>query len=86
VPSYYAHIDACMAEHHISRDQQVLGIALDGLGMGDNGELWGGEFLLAGYTRYQKLGGFQLIPMPGGAQAMREPWPTCCNCPTATVS
>jgi hydrogenase maturation protein HypF len=63
-----------MAEHHISRDQQVLGIALDGLGMGDNGELWGGEFLLADYTGYQKLGGFQPVPMPGGAQAMREPW------------
>ncbi|MEJ2425408.1 MAG: carbamoyltransferase HypF [Candidatus Thiodiazotropha sp.] len=74
VQHHHAHIAACMAEHHITREQQVLGIALDGLGMGDNGELWGGEFLLADYTGYQKLGGFQPVPMPGGAQAMREPW------------
>lgn len=71
---HHAHIVACMAEYGVPREQQVLGVALDGLGMGDNGELWGGEFLLASYADYQKLGGFQPVAMLGGAQAMREPW------------
>ncbi len=42
--------------------------------MGEDGQLWGGEFLLAGYGNHQRLGGFQPVAMPGGAQAMREPW------------
>ncbi len=74
VQHHHAHIVACMAEHHLPQDQQVLGVALDGLGMGEAGELWGGEFLLTGYSDYKKLGGFQPIAMLGGAQAMREPW------------
>jgi len=74
VQHHHAHIAACMAEHGLPQNKPVLGIALDGLGMGENGELWGGEFLLAGYTEYEKLGGFQPVAMPGGIQAMREPW------------
>ena len=52
----------------------VLGIALDGLGYSDNGELWGGEFLLADYRGYQRLACFQTIAMPGGSRAIIEPW------------
>jgi len=74
VQHHHAHIAACMAEHGVPRHAQVLGVALDGLGMGEDGQLWGGEFLLAGYAGYHRLGGFQPVAMPGGAQAMREPW------------
>ncbi len=74
VQHHHAHIAACMAEHGVLPEQRVLGVALDGLGMGENGELWGGEFLLCGYNRCEKLGGFQPVAMPGGAQAMYEPW------------
>ena len=52
----------------------VLGIVLDGLGWGDDGTMWGGEFLLADYRGYQRLGAFKPVAMPGGAQAVREPW------------
>ena len=52
----------------------VLGIALDGLGFGDDGTLWGGEFLLADYAAYRRVGTFKPVALPGGAQAMREPW------------
>ncbi len=74
VQHHHAHIVSCMVEHGIPRDERVLGIALDGLGMGEGGELWGGEFLLTSYTDSKKLAGFQPIAMPGGAMAMREPW------------
>lgn len=74
VQHHHAHIAACMAEHGVLPEQRVIGVALDGLGMGENGELWGGEFLLCDYSSCEKLGGFQPVAMPGGAQAMYEPW------------
>jgi hydrogenase maturation protein HypF len=52
----------------------VLGIVLDGLGLGDDGTIWGGEFLLADYDGYERLGCLKPVAMPGGAQAAREPW------------
>jgi hydrogenase maturation protein HypF len=51
-----------------------LAAIFDGLGLGDDGTLWGGEFLLADYRSCTRLGHFQPIALPGGAQAMREPW------------
>ncbi len=74
VQHHHAHIAACMAEHSLPGHRRVLGVALDGLGMGDHGHLWGGEFLLADYGDYRHLGGFQPIPMPGGTRAALEPW------------
>ena len=52
----------------------MLGIALDGLGWGDDGTIWGGEFLLADYRGYRRLACLRPVAMPGGAQAVREPW------------
>ena len=52
----------------------VLGIVLDGLGWGDDGTIWGGEFLLADYRESRRLGTFKPVAMPGGAAAVREPW------------
>ena len=52
----------------------VLGIVLDGLGFGEDGTFWGGEFLQAGYTGFRRLACFQPVHMPGGSHAMREPW------------
>jgi hydrogenase maturation protein HypF len=42
--------------------------------LGDDGSLWGGEFMLAGYGGYRRLARFAPVPLPGGACAMREPW------------
>jgi len=74
VQHHHAHIAACMAEHGMEVNSKILGIALDGLGFGSDGGLWGGEFLLASYAAFDRLGHFAAIPMPGGAQATREPW------------
>ena len=52
----------------------MLGVVLDGLGWGDDGTFWGGEFLLADYRSYRRLGAFKPVAMPGGAQAVKEPW------------
>jgi len=74
VQHHHAHIAAAMAEHGLPLGSRVLGVALDGLGLGDDGELWGGEFLLADYADYARLARFAPRPLIGGARAMREPW------------
>ncbi len=75
VQHHHAHIASCLAENGRPLDgPPVLGIALDGLGLGDDGTIWGGEFLLADYRGYQLLGTFKPVAMPGGAQAIRQPW------------
>ncbi len=75
VQHHHAHIAACLAENRRPPDAApVLGIVLDGLGWGVDDTIWGGEFLLAGYADYQRLARFKPIAMPGGAQAVREPW------------
>jgi len=72
---HHAHVAACLAENGRPLDAPpVLGVVLDGLGFGDDGTIWGGEFLLADYRGYQRLGALRPVPMPGGAQAVREPW------------
>jgi len=75
VQHHHAHIAACLAENDYPLDAPtVLGIALDGLGFGDDGMLWGGEFLLADYCGYRRVASLKPVAMLGGAQAAREPW------------
>ena len=72
---HHAHIASCLAENSIPPNAPpVLGIALDGLGWGDDGTIWGGEFLLADYRSYQRLGSFKPVATIGGTQAIRQPW------------
>ena len=75
VQHHHAHVAACLAENGRAIDAPpVLGIVLDGLGWGDDGTIWGGEFLLADYRTAQRVGSFRPIAMPGGTAAVREPW------------
>lgn len=75
VQHHHAHVASCLAENGRPLDAPpVLGIALDGLGYGSNGDIWGGEFLLANYATFKRLGTFKPVPMLGGDLASREPW------------
>jgi hydrogenase maturation protein HypF len=75
VQHHHAHVAAALAEHGVSPDAPpVLGIVLDGLGMGERGALWGGEFLHADYRAAERLAAFSAVPLLGGQRAMREPW------------
>jgi hydrogenase maturation protein HypF len=73
VQHHHAHIAAGMLEHDWL-DRQVLGVAFDGTGMGTDGTIWGGEFLLATATDFQRIGHVRPFCLPGGEQAIREPW------------
>jgi hydrogenase maturation protein HypF len=72
---HHAHVAACLVDNNVPLDApSALGIVLDGLGWGDDGTIWGGEFLLADYRGFERLGAFRPVPMLGGTQAVREPW------------
>lgn len=75
VQHHHAHVAAVMAEHKYPLDAPpVLGIAIDGLGLGDNGELWGGEFLLSHFSSYRRQATIKPVALLGGDLAAKEPW------------
>lgn len=75
VQHHHAHVASCMAENGVPLNAPpVLGIAIDGLGYGNDGTIWGGEFLLADYRSYRRIAAFKPVAMIGGVQAIREPW------------
>lgn len=72
---HHAHIAAVMAEHGRPLEAgAVVGIALDGLGLGEDGTLWGAEILLCDYRTSRRLARLRPIPLAGGDAASREPW------------
>jgi hydrogenase maturation protein HypF len=72
VQHHHAHIASCMAENHL--DGSVIGFALDGTGYGTDGNIWGGEVLVASYNKFERTAHFEYVPLPGGAAAIYEPW------------
>lgn len=72
---HHAHAAACMAEHGWPLDGgDVIALTLDGIGMGENGALWGGECLRVSYRDCEHLGGLPAVALPGGDLAARQPW------------
>lgn len=72
VQHHHAHIASCLADNEA--DGAVIGVAFDGLGLGPDGTVWGGEFLHADRSTFSRLGHLATVPMPGGEAAVREPW------------
>ncbi len=72
VQHHHAHIVSCMAENQA--EGPVIGLAFDGTGYGTDGNLWGGEMLLAETEQFTRIAHLSYIPMPGGAAAIKEPW------------
>jgi hydrogenase maturation protein HypF len=61
-----------MAEHQL--EGEVIGVAWDGTGFGTDGTIWGGEFLAAGYTHFDRYARLRPILLAGGDSGVREPW------------
>jgi len=71
VQHHHAHIASCMADNGL--EGLVIGVAFDGTGMGEDGNIWGGEFLVADYRNFRRAGHLEYLPLPGGATAIRRP-------------
>ena len=74
VQHHHAHVASCLVEHGHPPDRPVLGVAFDGLGMGPDGTIWGGEFLVADLHGYRRVGSLRPVPLVGGNLAIKEPW------------
>jgi hydrogenase maturation protein HypF len=72
ISHHHAHLAAVVAEHQLQ--QACLGLILDGYGYGEQGEALGGELLLYQAPTIEHLGCLRPLPLPGGAQAAKEPW------------
>ena len=72
VQHHHAHIVSCMAEH--SLNEKVIGIAFDGVGLGDDGNIWGGEFFINDLASYERFTHFEYIKVAGGDAVSKEPW------------
>jgi hydrogenase maturation protein HypF len=74
VQHHYAHIVSGMVDNAI--DTPVIGVAFDGTGYGNDGHIWGGEFMTADYHGFKRLGHIEYLPLPGGVQAIKKPYRT----------
>ncbi len=72
VQHHHAHIASCMAENGI-RDK-VIGVAFDGTGYGTDGQIWGGEFLVADFAGFERRAHLRYVSLAGGDTAVRQPW------------
>ncbi len=74
VQHHHAHIASVMAEHGV--EGPVIGVAYDGTGFGTDGTSWGGEVLIADYSRFERVGTVRPIALPGGDAVVKQPWRT----------
>jgi len=72
VQHHHAHVASCMVEHRIGG--KVIGIAFDGTGYGTDGQIWGGEVLVADFRNFERRAHLRYIPLAGGDAAVRQTW------------
>lgn len=72
VQHHHAHVVSAMAEHGVEDD--VIGVAYDGTGYGTDGTIWGGEILVADWSRFERVGHLKCAPMIGGEAAIKKPY------------
>ncbi len=74
VQHHFAHVLSCMAENDVPKDARVIGVTFDGTGYGEDGTIWGGEILTAGYTDCRRVASIVPFPQVGGDASAREGW------------
>lgn len=72
VQHHHAHIASCLAENGL--EEKVIGVAFDGTGYGEDGKIWGGEFLVCDFQHFKRLAHLKYVVLPGGEAAIRKPY------------
>ena len=72
VQHHFAHAVSCMVDNNIRGP--VIAVTFDGTGYGDDGTVWGGEILVADFSKYERIAHFDPVVMPGGISAIKNPW------------
>lgn len=73
IQHHHAHIASCMADNNLA-NQKVIGVAFDGTGYGSDGTLWGAEFLVCDYTKFDRKAHLKYLPLLGAEKAIQQPW------------
>jgi len=74
IQHHHAHVASCLADNVWPYDEPAIGLAFDGTGYGDDGTLWGGEWLLVDGSGHRRIAHMRPLALPGGEQAIRQPW------------
>ena len=72
VQHHHAHIASCLAENGVP--EPVIGVAFDGTGYGEDGQIWGGEFLVCDFQHFERRAHLKYVTLPGGEAAIRKPY------------
>ncbi len=72
VQHHHAHIASCLAENGVQ--EPVIGVAFDGTGYGEDGQIWGGEFLVCDFQHFERRAHLKYVVLPGGEAAIRKPY------------
>jgi hydrogenase maturation protein HypF len=76
VQHHHAHLAACLAEH--GETGPAVAAIYDGTGYGTDGTIWGGEILVGDLAGFERAGHLRVVGLPGGEQAIRQPWRMAC--------
>ena len=76
VQHHHAHLAACLAEY--GEPGPAVAAIFDGTGYGTDGTIWGGEILYGSLRHFTRIGHLLPVRLPGGPQAVREPWRMAC--------
>ena len=74
VQHHHAHIASCLADN--GAEGPVIGVSFDGTGYGTDGNIWGGEFMIADYKEFKRMAFIEYLPLAGGAMAIKKPYRT----------
>lgn len=70
IQHHYAHLLSVLAENNFYK--KTIGVLFDGTGYGDDGNIWGGEFIVGNHSNYIRAAHLKYRKLPGGDAASRE--------------